>query len=408
MKLLKSISLFLVIFILASCDSVTTTNDQNDIVDSIDNFVAVNELINAENDAKLSDVTEKNLYRHTDFFNYDDKYPRNVELEYKDYYESFDNLIIVSEVINNISGFELNEYFDNVFYESTVLVKYIGEDLYIDYYSQSDDLDTVYRELFILENREGKAYMERYSSIYDLNNNEIILQKKLVVYEGEYVESTEYMVALDTFAYTYNSLEDQIYFRYKMFYDDNPEYKRETVEYYVREHDSFVSYDIKDDLLEDYRVKLFRSGHRILKLDVNVFNTKDTISELTWNLLEVDGWDDVREVDGEYLVYKDGLQIMEDYEIEIQLNGYGKVIAYKQITGVIGNVDIMLSEYGLSSGINLAKALSAKDLFEQDYLDEVSSYGFTVGDLNNYDVIAEVFQEYVNSGMYEDHINKYN
>ena len=99
------------------------------------------------------------------------------------------------------------------------------------------------------------------------------------------------------------------------------------------------------------------------------------------------------------LLFRDNLPIMTDYEFSVQLNGYGKVEAYKMITGEVVEEEITLSKYNMMSGIDLEDIETAKTVFLSTYLDEVSDHGFTVGDLNNYNIIEEIFEDYLREGI---------
>ncbi len=74
---------------------------------------------------------------------------------------------------------------------------------------------------------------------------------------------------------------------------------------------------------------------------------------------------------------------MEDYIISVQLNGYGKVVAYKMFEGDLIDSDITLKEYGLTSGYTLQNIENTRLFFESNYITELFDYGFINNDPNN-------------------------
>ncbi len=393
------------IFFLSGCNFEQSPDSLRDsIIDKIDFYINANDYIDLINDESLIDVDEKREYIKDDFFNYDSKSPLNVELEYGEFHSSFSNLIFVKDAISDIEDFRYDSYFKNSKTDEMVLVNYEDGELYLDFYETLPELEVIIRHNYILNKVDEEAQMIKYLSVYDTETDEIIISKIMKVFGDRYTESIEYYPTTNSFTYLYNSKEDQDYFKYKGILTSDNYYLRQTVEYYIDEHNSFVSYDIKEDLLEDYRVKIFDEGHRIVKIDVNTFKNDPSINELTWNLLEVDGWDSVDYYLGEHFVYRNSISTMMDYEIDIQLNGYGKIIAYKLFEGDLSESDITLSEYGLNSGLTLQQAYDARDHFINNYRSELVKYGFTVNDVDNLDILLDIIDEYIEDGVFDEYI----
>lgn len=373
----------------------------------IDEYINYNKMVDKIHDEKLDDVLIAALYVKDDFFNYSNKDIKNVELEYSNHYNAFSTLEFITELIDNVDGFDLREYYKIEEFDSMVYVDKNDSVITIDFYQYFTDLHMVSRQYFVLKEKEEKLYMERFSQTIDLASDTVLLNQKLSVLEDSYIETVEYIPSTMSLTYIHNSYEEQSYFKYKAFFDDLGEYTRETVEMYIDEYSSFVSYDIKDHEMEDYRVKYFNNGHRVLKYDVNVFNTKDTEYELTWNLLSVDGWVQVVNSNGENILYHSTGPTMSDYDITIQRDGYGKVNAYKMITGEITNDDITLNLYKLDSNITLSDLEDSRTAFLTVFENELESHGFFLSNNVNKELFKVYFKLFLETGETDSFINEY-
>jgi len=407
-KILSICLIFVSVIVLGACEEEADPDYlRYNVVEQIEFYIEANEYIEAINDEGLENVEESLSYTSDYFFNYDSKATLNVELEYGDFYEAFGQLLFVKNAIENIDAFQYDYYFEDVVTNETVYVNAQDGLLNIEYFEYLIELDTVLRHSYFLETVNEEVHMEKYLEIYDCASEEVLIIKRFSVFGDRYVESFEYYPETDSFLYNYDSKEDQEYFKYKGTMD-NGEFIRQTIEYYIAPHRSYVSFDIKEDVLEDYRIKIFEDGHRVVKIDVNVKSSNPTVNELTWNLLSIPGWDSVEYILEDYFVYQGSYTILDDYDIDVQLKGYGKVEAYKLFEGELAENDLSLVDYGLNSGITLAMANTSKLYFESNYVSEMLTYGFTVNDEDNrllvYNAVKpslEVSQEF------EDYIDNY-
>ncbi len=396
------------VFTLSGCESDYLSEAEKDVlITKIERYTTYNEVTDALHDEKLDDVELSEYYVKDDFFNYMNKSTYNVELEYSTHFDAFSSLDYISKYLETINEFNYDNYYDLVDYNAMLKVTSIDKVITIDYYQYFEDLDIAIRQYYVLKELNQKLYMEKYSTTLDLKSDTVLLKQKLSVHEGSHIEQVEYIPKTMTYTYIYNSFENQQYFKYKGFFDDYGDYTRETVELYLHEHNSFVSYDIKDNELEDYRVKVFDNGHRVLKYDVNIFSKKDTESELTWNLLSVDGWTQLVNNSGEYQLFLSAGRTLDDYDLSIQRNGYGKIIAYKMITGDIVESDISLNNYGLESNVTLDDLEAARLAFISTYTEKVLHFGFLVSNPVNKTFIENYFISYDNNGKLNEFGNMY-
>jgi hypothetical protein len=370
--------------LLSSCgNEVDSEITQNFVLGEIDFYLQNNDLLNDYFDTNLDDVGEKITYTKASFFNYDLKNTNNVDIEYDDYYTSFSNLIFVKQAVNEIDNFAYNTCYNETISTETVCVHYDNEVLKIEYYEHISELDVAMSHRYELTKIDGVVSMVKYMTVYDIANDREILDRKIEVYGRDYILDKLYYPETRSFVYEYTSYEDQEYFMYKGTLDSNQEFIRQTIEYYIHQFKAFVSYDIKNDLLEDYRVKLFDDGHRVLKADINVKDNNPTVNELSWNMLSVENWSTVEYILENHYLYLGNYPIMQDYEFDVQLSGYGKVTAYKMFEGDLENTDITLETYGLESGYNLSDINNAKLYFESNYVNELLVYGFAHNDPDN-------------------------
>lgn len=407
-RILASLMILFSSLVLFGCETgYLSDSDIDNLTSDIEEYSDFNELTDKLHDEKLEDVELSKLYLREDFFNYNRKRPLNVELEYSTHYNAFSTLDVITGLINTVSEFNYDTYYQIEEYNSMLNVHRVDNVIELDYYQYFEELNVVSRQMFVLKSKEEKLYMERFSTTYDLTTETVLLNQKLSVLEDSHIETIEYIPKTMTMTYIYNSYEEQTYLKYKAFFDDFGEYTRETVELYLDSESSFVSYDIKEGELEDYRVKVFKDGHRVLKYDVNIFNKKDTETELTWNLLSVDGWVQVLNNGGEYKVYHSTGISLDDYVIDIQRNGYGKVIAYKMITGEVTEDDVSLESDNLESHITLEQLEEARLAFVDVYVEELASYGFILSNTVNRDIIELYFKAYLDKGKMNTFINEY-
>ncbi|AIO18398.1 hypothetical protein KQ51_00515 [Candidatus Izimaplasma bacterium HR1] len=383
-KLLNITMLVFLTILLSSCgNEVDSEITQNFVLGEIDFYLQNNDLLNDYFDTNLDDVGEKITYTKASFFNYDLKNTNNVDIEYDDYYTSFSNLIFVKQAVNEIDNFAYNTCYNETISTETVCVHYDNEVLKIEYYEHISELDVAMSHRYELTKIDGVVSMVKYMTVYDIANDREILDRKIEVYGRDYILDKLYYPETRSFVYEYTSYEDQEYFMYKGTLDSNQEFIRQTIEYYIHQFKAFVSYDIKNDLLEDYRVKLFDDGHRVLKADINVKDNNPTVNELSWNMLSVENWSTVEYILENHYLYLGNYPIMQDYEFDVQLSGYGKVTAYKMFEGDLENTDITLETYGLESGYNLSDINNAKLYFESNYVNELLVYGFAHNDPDN-------------------------
>lgn len=407
MKQVQFIVLFIFVFVLSGCNLIFGELSGIEISNELKRFIEENDRINFIHDQALEDVNEDTSYEYQDFFNFEHKDPRNVELEYTYFYNEFNNLSFIKNLIAGINDIPTNEYIEFEEFHISILLKIENGELYIDMYQHFDETDFIVREEYSLRLNAEHTTMVKISSIYDCLIDEIVTIKKATVIDEMYVESIEYFPIQNTFFYIYNSFEEQEYFKYTAHLDDQSQYIRQSFEYYIEEHQAFVSYDFKDGFPEDYRVKLFNQGHRIVKVDVNIKPTKDTETMLEWNLLTVSGWDSVDVGDTRNYVIKDGLPTMIDYAISIQLKGYGKIIAEKTIIGDVLSEDISLSGYGLVSPVSLEQVNLAHDYFLDNYESELLLHGFIIHDLDNLNIILNKFTAFNNRGIMDPFIQEW-
>lgn len=394
--------------LLTGCEmNYLSTSEVNELVESITEFIDYNKLVDKIHDESLDDVEISNLYVKDDFFNYPNKVDTNVELEYTTHYNAFSTLEFIVELIESIDEFNYDSYYQIDEFSSMISVARVEGVIRIDYYQYFEDLDMVSRQNFVLKYKEDKIYMERFATTLDLDTDTVLLHQKLSVHEDSNIETIEFIPETLTYTYIYNSYEDQEYFKYKGFFDDQGEYTRETVEMYLESESAFVSYDIKDNKFEDYRVKVFEDGHRVLKYDVNIFNSKETETEFTWNLLSVDNWVQVVNSGGENFLYHATGTTMDDYNISIQRDGYGKVIAYKMITGEVNDTDVSLNDYKLESNITLEQLEKARLAYIDVVDSKVSERGFILSNPVNKTIISVYFELYLESGKMSSFANEY-
>jgi hypothetical protein len=398
----------IMVMIMVGCESkYLRDSDKELLLTQIEKYTSYNEITDVLHDEKLEDVEVDDFYLKEDFFNYDNKGIENVELEYSTHYNAFSSLEYILNYIKTIDEFNYGNYYELEDYNAMIKVTSVDRIITIDYYQYFDELDIASRQYYVLKEKDSKLSLERYSTTVDLKTNDILLHQKLSVLEGDSIEQVEYIPKTMSYTYIYNSFEEQEYFKCKAFFDEYGDYNRETVEMYLEEHNSFVSYDIKNNELEDYRIKVFHEGHRVLKYDVNIFNKKETETEFTWNLLSVDGWTQVSHNSGEYQVFNEVGRTMEDYHISIQRNGYGKVNAYKLVTGDVSNREISLNNYNLESNISLDDLEAARQSFEDVYIQEVENHGFLVSNNVNMQFIENYFISYLENGKLNDFMNIY-
>ena len=404
-KILNVFIITMFIIILSGCNELTDPDYlRQSVIKQIEFYMEANEYIESINNESLDDVEESISYISDDFFNYDSKATLNVELEYDDFYVAFGQLLFVKNVVENIENFEYDKFFKDVVTNETIYVQADEGLLNIEYFEYLIGLDAIIRHSYFLKTVNDEVHMEKYLEIYDCDFDEVIIIKSFSVFGDRYVESYEYYPETSSFSYTYNSKEEQEYFKYKGTLD-NGQFIRQTVEYYIAPYRSYVSFDLKDDKLEDYRIKIFDKGHRVVKIDVNVKSNNPTINELTWNLLSVSGWDSIEYVLEDYYIYKGSYNTLEDYDINVQFKGYGKVEAYKLFEGEMTESDVSLVNYDLDSGITLDMANNAKLYFKSNYVAEMLKYGFVINDEDNKFIvynaikptleISQKFKEYI-------------
>lgn len=396
------------VIVLSGCESGFLSDTEIDtLIGKIERYTVYNEVTNILHDEKLDDVEVYNYYVKENFFNYNTKSTENVELEYTTHYNAFASLEYIIDYLQTIEEFNYGNYYELEEYNAMIKLTNVDKVITVDYYQYFEELDIVSRQYYVLKEKDSKLYMERFSTTVDLKTDDVLLHQKLSVLKGVNIEQIEYIPKTMTISYIYNSFENQEYFKYKGFFDDFGDYSRETVEVYLEEHNSFVSYDIKDDELEDYRIKVFDEGHRVLKYDVNIFKKNETESEFTWNLLSVDGWAQITNNGGEYQVFGNTGRIMEDYDVSIQRDGYGKIEAYKMITGDVTESDVNLSEYNEESHITLSQLEATRKAFVDVYVELGAQHGFIISNEVNKELIENYFILYLENGKLDDFTNTY-
>jgi hypothetical protein len=395
---MKKLYILLILFLTFGLTSCSTSSNsevvKNDILTLIDFYITYNEIINDQHDRSLDDVEESVIYDKTDFFNYDEKDINNVELEYDEAYVAFTQLLFVKEAVEEIDKIQFETYFEEIITTETLYLEELENGLFIDFYEVVTDLEVIIRHSYKLETINEDVYMEKYLEIYDIDTEESILMKRFIVEKGVSLTTLEYFPTTSSFLYIENDYQEQTFFLYKGTMLDEDTFIRQTIEYYIDEFSAYVSFDIKEDKLEDYRVKFFEDGHRVVKVDINVKNSNPTVNELTWNLLSIDGWDKLENISNDLYLYQGSTEILTDYDLSIQLDGYGKINAYKMFEGEIQEEDITLSEYGLDSGYTLAQVNAVKQYFIDHYESELNSYGFILNEpFNRFRVLEKVEDE---------------
>lgn len=376
------------LFILGGCtDEQANNSDKDFVINEIDFYMENNIQLEAMFSAGLPDVEKKNSYLKSDFINYDLKDTKNVDVEYDEYYEAFNSLFLVKYALREMNYFAYGTCFNNIIDNEKLCIDYQNEVLEIDYYEYISDLDIFIYHRYDLSKKDDIVHMIKYTRIYDSEKEEEILAKKFEVYGKEIFLIQEYYPETDSFVYEYTNYVTQEFFMYKGVLNEELEFIRQTVEFYIPGYKAFVSYDMKEDLLEDYRVKLFDQGHRVVKLDVNVKSNNPTVNEITWNLLSIDGWDSVDEYSNIYYIYQGSFQTLDDYIISVQLDGYGKVNAYKIFEGDLVNEDLTLENYSLQSGYDMSDIELARLFFTQNYQERINDFGFEVNDPDNHLIV---------------------
>ena len=385
MKKALNITIIIVLtLILGSCNENDTSNLNRDfVINEINFYMQNNDSIELMFDTGLDDVEEEIEYGKADFFNYNLKNTSNVDIEYELYYLAFSNLLFIKQIVEKIEELSYGVCYENIVSTEKLCIDYKNDILVLRYYENIVDLDTIISHIYEFSRVEDKVIMKKYSTIYDTEKLETILHQKIVVDEYNSFLKEEFYPLTDSFVYEYTNYLEQEYFMYKGVMDAEKEFVRQTVEFYIPSFNAYVSYDIKEDLLEDYRIKIFKDGHRVLKVDVNIKDNNPTVNELTWNLLSIDGWNSIDVIAKTHYIYQGSFQTMEDYIISVQLNGYGKVVAYKMFEGDLIDSDITLKEYGLTSGYTLQNIENTRLFFESNYITELFDYGFINNDPNN-------------------------
>jgi hypothetical protein len=123
-------------------------------------------------------------------------------------------------------------------------------------------------------------------------------------------------------------------------------------------------------------------------------------------MLSIDNWNSVQYFNEELYIYKDSLTIMDDYELDIQLNGYGKIIAYKLFEGDLADLDITLNQYGLDSGYTLINVKEARTYFVSNYESKMANHGWIINDpINGITILNSVENK---SFQFEQFIHEHN
>ena len=410
MRLFKYFLLIMVILTLSGCNLGNNSSNysKNDVLDYLNSYISVNDRLKIENGNDLTDIDESEFSRAIDFINYDRKPSRNIDIEYQDYYKEINDLEEIRALISTNRNFRLNEY---IYTDSNASVYYaniVDGILTVEYYLYSESADLIERQSFKLMTIDEQAYMEKYSVLYDTFRDVFVKESKITVYEGNYLEIAEYKYDTDSIYYEYNSKEYQRSYVYELEVDEIDDVLTEHIEIYFGGINTTVEYELHNGVYEDYKIKIHNQGHRILKLDVNVDDKDEDINQLTWNILEVDGWDHVKNELETYKLFKDSNEIMIDYTIDVQTNGYGKIVAVKEFEGSLIDDDISLHGYNLESGITLTNIIEARQYFENSYASVSLKYGFNINTIDNFDVVKSEFDEFKEFGILGNFISKNN
>ena len=408
MKTTRVLGLMLLLLTLVGCSAFNSSNSysKDKVVVLIEEYINENKLIKLENSAKSTDIPELSVYTKDDFVNYDLKPSENIDIEYDYFFEEFAYLETIEATILANDDFSVSRYFYSDDQDVAYYVNILDDVLSIEYYLYSNELNLVERQSFRLSKIDDEVYMEKYVALFNGATKEYIREEKITVYKGHYIETMEYSHSTNSYKYELNSKEDQISFVYEYEVDSSGNDVKERIEHYYSDTGATVEYEIDNGIPGDYKVKFHNNGHRILKLDVNISNTSDDINELTWNLLEVDGWDTAKASISRYKMYVNDVETMADYDISIQQNGYGKIVANTVINGTLFNQDITLSKYGLESGITLQMIEDAKSYYLDNYIDNTLEFGFVVGSNNNLDILKDEFKEFSRVAIMNDFISK--
>ena len=408
MKTTRVLGLMLLLLTLVGCSAFNSSNSysKDKVVVLIEEYINENKLIKLENSAKSTDIPELSVYTKDDFVNYDLKPSKNIDIEYDYFFEEFAYLETIEATILANDDFSVSRYFYSDDQDVAYYVNILDDVLSIEYYLYSNELNLVERQSFRLSKIDDEVYMEKYVALFNGATKEYIREEKITVYKGHYIETMEYSHSTNSYKYELNSKEDQISFVYEYEVDSSGNDVKERIEHYYSDTGATVEYEIDNGIPGDYKVKFHNNGHRILKLDVNISNTSDDINELTWNLLEVDGWDTAKASISRYKMYVNDVETMTDYDISIQQNGYGKIVANTVINGTLFNQDITLSKYGLESGITLQMIEDAKSYYLDNYIDNTLEFGFVVGSNNNLDILKDEFKEFSRVAIMNDFISK--
>lgn len=406
---MKKLILFLMMSItvfITGCTNPNTVDLEKDFVfNEIDFYMENNLFIDTMFKTGLDDIEPQTRYQKNSFFNYNLKSSNNVDVEYDEYYEAFNTLFLVKHIIDEVEDFEFDTCYTETISTERLCLYYINEVLQIEYYEHIDDLGISIGHHFDLLKENDQVIMTKYTRIFDHEAGIEILRSKRYVKGYDLFIHQVFYPQTDSFNYEYVDYLNQDYFMYKGVLNNDLEFIRQTVEIYDATNNAFVSYDIKEDVLEDYRVKLFKEGHRVLKLDVNIKTNNPTINEFTWNLLSLEGWTEVVRASDVYYIYNNSTKTLSDYFITVQLNGYGKVNAYIMYEGEITSESITLENYGLTTGYTLSDIESARTTFETNYIDLLSLHGFVSNSPENRLVVYNEVSMYNEDFMF--FVNKF-
>lgn len=410
MRFGKYLLIFIVMLALSGCnlDNNSSKFTRSDVVDYMSTYINANDRIKLENGNDLIEIELSEYLRFTDFINYDRKPSRNIDLEYKSYHKQFKVLEEVKALISIDSSFRLDQYHYTDSKNAVYYANIENDVLTVEYYIYSESADLIERQSFKLMKIDGKVYMEKYSILYDTYRDVFVKETKITVYDDNYLEIAEYNYDRNSIYYEYNSKEYQKSYVYELEIDEIDDFLVEHIEIYFGSIYTTVEYEFHDGVYEDYKVKIHNQGHRILKLDVNVDNKDEDINELTWNILEVEGWDYLKNEISSFTLFKNSNEIMSDYTFDVQTNGYGKIIAVREFVGTLVDDDLTLHSSNLESGITLDDVNDAKQYFKNNYESVSLKYGFEINTIDNFDVVKGEFEEFKQFGIMGNFITENN
>ncbi len=302
----------------------------------------------------------------------------------------------VNTSLDSCELFEENSFctYSNSFENIKIRVKMENNQLYIEEYRYNSNASgteiTALANMFYLNLIEDKIYIEY---VRDVNLKSAYNFRQYVTYESCY-QSVDY-VSLNV-----DKNDNKLYY----YYEENTTKNEELKVYNNSDNqDIYISYD---DMEESFRssivlnedLDITQSGV-FYKKPLSTFkytylNGSDGQSlMLTWNLLEIQGWDRIEWNDMHQVeVFLDDDEVLVDYQINFYV-GYVYDVSYtfdmneEPLTQSILNLS---NEDLLFSAISLEKLNQDKMFLEDNYMSVLKNYDFSLDSQENHDKIKKM------------------